>query len=195
MAAPRKLAIHKTHVEFLQHLLQVSKTENGVANRARILLLRGEGVWASVVAEQVGCGMATVWRVERRYRQEGLQALYDRPRSGRPRTISPPATGAKLVVQEEHVEFLQELLQVGKTERRVAYRARILLLRQEGLGPTAVAEQVGCGMATVWRVERRYRQEGLQALYDRPRPGRPRRFPSPSRSALSRTEMPSQRTL
>ena len=106
MTVPRMLVIQKAHVEFLRHLLQVSKIESGVADRARILLLRGEGLWTSVVAQRIGCDPTTVWRIERRYCQEGLQALHDRPRSGRPRTISPPATGIKLVVQESKIAFI-----------------------------------------------------------------------------------------
>ena len=84
-----------------------------------------------------------------------------------------------LVLQAEHVEILQRHLRTGKTEHRVARRSQILLLRSEGVGPSEVAERVSCGRNTVWRVEERYRTEQLEALQDRPRPGRPRLF-SPS---------------
>lgn len=84
-----------------------------------------------------------------------------------------------LVVLAEHVEVLRKNLRTGKTELRVARRAQILLLRAEGLGPTSVAERLGCERTTVWRIEERYREEQLEALCDRPRPGRPRHF-SPS---------------
>ena len=99
-------------------------------------------------------------------------------------------TPRTLVVQEEHVEVLQQLVRAGKTENRIAYRARIVLLRGEGLGPTEVAELVGCDPATVWRVEQRYRQEGFDALYDRPRPGRPRTISPPATSANGRDSVP-----
>ena len=92
-------------------------------------------------------------------------------------------TPRTLVVQEEHVEVLEKHLRSRKTERRIAYRARIVLLRGEGLGPSEVAERIGCDPATVWRIEERYRKEGLQALYDRPRPGRPRTISPPATSA------------
>ena len=87
-----------------------------------------------------------------------------------------------LVVQEEHVEVLEQHLRRAKTERRVAYRARILLLRGDGLGPSAVAERVGCDASTVWRVEQRYREEGLDALHEHPRSGRPRTISPPAKS-------------
>jgi len=88
-----------------------------------------------------------------------------------------------LVLQEEHLEVFQRHLRSGKTEHRVARRARIVLLRAKGLGPSEVAKRVGCDPATVWRVEQRYRQRGLDALHDTPRPGRPRTISPPATSA------------
>ena len=95
-------------------------------------------------------------------------------------------TPRTLVVQEEHVEMLEGQLRSGKTEHRVAYRARIVLLRGEGLGPSEVAERVGCDRTTVWRIEERYREQGLDALFDRPRPGRPRTISPPAKNANCR---------
>jgi hypothetical protein len=41
------------------------------------------------LGEKVGHDTTTIWRVCERYRQDGLQAaLYDAPRSGRPRVFS-----------------------------------------------------------------------------------------------------------
>lgn len=90
-----------------------------------------------------------------------------------------------LVLQDEHVEILRQNLRTGKTEFRTARRSQILLLRAEGLAPTDVAARLGCGRATVWRIETRYRSEELAALEDRARPGRPREF-SPSAESTNR---------
>jgi transposase len=91
----------------------------------------------------------------------------------------------KVVLAVEHVEILQKHLQTGKTERRVADRARILLLSAEGLNPCVVAERTGHDRTTVWRVCQRYRERGLDALQDRPRGGNRTRF-SPSASRADR---------
>ena len=88
-----------------------------------------------------------------------------------------------LVLQDEHVEILQQNLRTGTTEYRTARRSRILLLRGENVPPGEVAIQVGCGRNTVWRTEERYRAEQLAALEDRPRPGRPRHFSPSAKSA------------
>ena len=102
-------------------------------------------------------------------------------------------TPSTLVVQEEHVEALEQLLRTGKTERRVAYRARIVLLRGEGLGPSEVAKRVGCDPSTVWRIEKRYCEAGLEALHDRPRSGRPRTISPPAKGANGRARLPKPR--
>lgn len=78
-----------------------------------------------------------------------------------------------LVLQQEHVAVLEQNLRAGTTEFRVARRSQVLLWRGSGLRPSEVARRAGCGRTTVWRVEERYRQAGLEALQDRPRPGRP----------------------
>ena len=84
-----------------------------------------------------------------------------------------------LDLEVEHIEVLQRNLQLGTIEHRIAKRSRILLLRAQGLGAGAIAEKVGCGRATVYRVQDRYEARGLDGLHDLPRPGRPPNF-SPS---------------
>jgi hypothetical protein len=95
----------------------------------------------------------------------------------------------KLVVVAEHIDVLQQNLRTGKTEHRVAYRSRVILLRASGLGPTEVASRVGCGRNTVWRTEGRYRAEGLAALHDRPRPGLPRTISPPAENPGRRARL------
>ena len=94
------------------------------------------------------------------------------------------------ILQDEHLSILQQNLRTGKTEYRVARRSQILLLRSEGRTPSDVADRLRCGRNTVWRVEERYRAEQLEALHDRPRPGRPRHFSPTTESANRRTGMP-----
>ncbi len=74
----------------LQELLRDGHTPLRVARRARILLHRAEGQQQRVksLGERVEQDTATIWRVCERYRSGGLEAaLYDAPRSGRPRVF------------------------------------------------------------------------------------------------------------
>jgi hypothetical protein len=59
-----------------------------VAQRARRLLLAGEGVTNTQMAEQLGISRPTVIAWRKRYAREGLTAqLTDRHRRGRPQTV------------------------------------------------------------------------------------------------------------
>ena len=57
--------------------------------RARVVLMAAEGVSSPVIGAAVGLNrnQVDVWR--RRFREEGLDGLGDRPRSGRPRVYGP----------------------------------------------------------------------------------------------------------
>jgi len=74
--------------------------------------------------------------------------------------------------------YLRKLLRDGKTPWRIARRAQILLQRadkKQRVG--ALSEKFAQSASTVWRICQRYRDGDLQAaLYDAPRPGRPRVF-------------------
>jgi hypothetical protein len=78
----------------LRDLLRDGATPLRVARRARILLGRSSGQQRVVpLGQQVEQDPATIWRVCERYRRAGLQAaLYDAPRSGRPRVFSQTRT-------------------------------------------------------------------------------------------------------
>ena len=83
---------------------------------------------------------------------------------------------AKYVVSlsEEERGQLVELTRRGKSPVRKVKRARILLKSSEGLTDSAVAEAVETSPSTVFRVRKRFVEEGLeQALNERPRSGHP----------------------
>ena len=74
--------------------------------------------------------------------------------------------------------YLRKLLRDGDTPWRIARRAQILLQRadhEQRVG--ALGEKLEQNASTIWRICQRYRDSDLQAaLYDAPRPGRPRVF-------------------
>ena len=72
---------------------------------------------------------------------------------------------------------ITSMLKKGWESARVLRRA--LILRQLDRGQTTgqVASQVGVASKTVRAIARRYEEEGLEsALYEKPRPGQPRRL-------------------
>jgi hypothetical protein len=64
---------------------------------------------------------------------------------------------------------------IGATHAAPALRlrARIVLLSADGLGPAAIARELGCSTQTVVTWRERFRAGGLDGLGDAPRSGRP----------------------
>lgn len=84
----------------------------------------------------------------------------------------------KLQLKPTDKTYLHKLLRDGETPWRIARRAQILLQRadqEQRVG--ALGEKLEQNASTIWRICQRYRDGDLQAaLYDAPRPGRPRVF-------------------
>lgn len=73
----------------LKTLFRSGKRANRLQTRARILDLLDRKVSPPQIAETLSCAVGTLYNVKRRYQQEGLEsALFDKPRSGKPPTIS-----------------------------------------------------------------------------------------------------------
>jgi hypothetical protein len=91
---PEKFVLKRKDKAFLLELLRDGQTPLKVARRAQILLGRAKGKQSVVsLAEKVEQDRATIWRVCERYEQGSLDAaLYDAPRSGRPRVFFPKRT-------------------------------------------------------------------------------------------------------
>jgi transposase len=67
---------------------------------------------------------------------------------------------------------LRDFTTTGAASAREIRRARVLLLADEGRPDAAIADAVGCGVATVERLRQRCAMQGVEAaLVDRPRPG------------------------
>lgn len=79
----------------LENLVRDGRTQQRVARRARLLLAMADS--ATVVQElagQWGLARNSIWYLCRRYEELGADAVFDAPRAGRPREISPLATSS-----------------------------------------------------------------------------------------------------
>ena len=75
----------QTQVEKLAH----SRTAAArLVERARIIWLSSQGWWVSDIADHVHVSAETVRHWVKRFNEEGLPGLQDRPRSGRPATYT-----------------------------------------------------------------------------------------------------------
>jgi putative transposase len=87
---------------------------------------------------------------------------------------------------EAEQEQLHQYVNRGKVQARCLTRARILLLANNQWTDEQIAQALKVGMATVFRIRKRYSQEGLEvALKERPRSGGPPKVDSPLEAHLT----------
>ena len=91
---PDKFMLKQKDKAFLLEVLRDGHTPLKVARRVQILLGRANGQQPiATLEEKVEQDRTTIWRVCERYKNGGWDAaLYDAPRSGRPRVFSPAPT-------------------------------------------------------------------------------------------------------
>lgn len=90
---PRKrqfISLAKKEQSSLTQILTKKETSAREQTRARVLDLLARKEPPAEIAEFLKVGIATVYNIQKRFLETGLQAaLYDRPRSGKPPVIKP----------------------------------------------------------------------------------------------------------
>jgi len=87
----------------------------------------------------------------------------------------PPRHRIELSVDERVV--LERTARAEKLPFQDVQRARIVLYAAEGLHDTEIAARLDTSSGLVGRWRRRFAEQRLEGLKDKPRAGRPRRFP------------------
>lgn len=82
-----------------------------------------------------------------------------------------------LKLTEEEKRELQRRISTDTTAKRDHFRARIVLLRSEGMKQKDVADQLGVSLVTVNKWSQRFEREGLDGLCDRAGRGRKSSIP------------------
>lgn len=80
---------------------------------------------------------------------------------------------------------LLHLTKKGELNVRVYRRARALLLAHEGRKDGDIGEQVGITPQTVLNLRRRFQEERIGCVYDKPRSGRPVKFDGEVRAKIT----------
>jgi len=78
----------------------------------------------------------------------------------------------QIQLTEQQRTELNKLIKSGTAQARVLTRARIVLMASKGETNQHIARSLDTSERTVIRIRQRFIQEGMQALYERPRPGR-----------------------
>jgi len=90
MARPaRPITLTRSERDDLEHILRSTSAPAGYARRVRAVLLLADGISGVEVARRTGLHWVQVSRIRSRFLADGPAGLEDRPRSGRPREITP----------------------------------------------------------------------------------------------------------
>src|SRR5438552_3283078 len=84
----RSIAVSDADRRELERLHRAPSTPAGLSRRARAVLLMAQGMSGVDIAERVGYTVVQVSRLRRRFAESGVEGLQERPRSGRPPTIT-----------------------------------------------------------------------------------------------------------
>ena len=84
----RPIVVSAAERAALERLQRAPSTPAGLSRRARAVLLMAQGVSGVEIAERIGYTVVQVSRIRRRYAGSGVAGLHDRPKSGRPPTVS-----------------------------------------------------------------------------------------------------------
>lgn len=87
--------------------------------------------------------------------------------------VSPP-----LKLHADQREELEAILRKRTVEARSSQRARLILLASEGHGNVEIGQILGMDRNHVAKWRQRFEDGGIEALYDKPRCGRPRKYTS-----------------
>jgi putative transposase len=82
-------------------------------------------------------------------------------------------------------EYLEALIHKGELKAKTYRRALALLELDRGQTYTAVSKTVKMTIGTLSTLADQYRENGLQALYDRPRSGRPVKIDGEQRAKIT----------
>lgn len=85
-------------------------------------------------------------------------------------------TSTAILLSEEERSVLERNVRGARTEQRLAFRSRIVLLAAGGTGTNAIATQLQVSPATVSKWRLRFARQGLEGLFDAPRSGAPARY-------------------
>ncbi len=99
MPVPRAkpVSLSEQQRQDLLRLARAASTPQALARRARIVLRAADddGPTNLTIAQELGCDNDTVAAWRKRFAEQGLEGLLDRPRSGRPPVFSPLSTSAR----------------------------------------------------------------------------------------------------
>ncbi len=150
----RELTVEETAA--LKRLAHARTEAARVVERASIIWLASQGERVAAIARRLGISEATARLWLKRFNQEGLAGLADRPRSGAPPTYSPEQVGEVLAASLTNPSALGLPFGCWTLDRLEAYlnEERDLPIKRSRIGELLVAEGLKWRTQETWFGER-----------------------------------------
>jgi transposase len=161
--------------------LRKKTPDSKLFRRINVILYKDEGYSIKAIRRHTGYSAGAQWWWWRRYVRNGVQGVYDKPRSGRPRhpqkpkpTPTPkPAEASTIPKLSYWARVTLEQMHAHHPKRYLRERAQMVLLREQGYSVTMIADIVGVRQVrTVRLVLANYDRGKLAGLYRKPGSGR-----------------------
>lgn len=83
----------------------------------------------------------------------------------------------EIILTEAERLLLEQMSTSGRCNVRTLQRAQVLLALDRGVLDHQIVEVLNLERTRIWRIRKRYLEQGVKgAVYDQPRPGRPRDY-------------------
>ena len=145
---PKTIRLSRADQGELECILGDGRTEQRVVRRGQVLLaMKNPKTLVNELCERVGMTRMGIWCLCRRYEKTGLDAIYDAPRSGRPRVLTPlqrvsierlacsEPSGVGLEMTHWSVRSLAKIAMEQGLVPHIAFSTVSLILRDADLQP------------------------------------------------------------
>ena len=90
----------------------------------------------------------------------------------------------QIELTQEQESTLKMWANSGKTEQRLALRAKVILLSAQGVGVKGIQERIGLHWQSCLKWRKRFRDSGVDGLYDKAGRGRPQEIAPEERTGI-----------
>jgi transposase len=121
---PKQLQLRNLTAEERNELQRVARSRTEAVRRverAQALIAYAEGVRVAEIAQRLRCSEPTIYALLHRFDEQGIAALDDAPRPGRPPTYSETERGQLLVTAQTHPHQLGVSFGHWTLDRLVVY--------------------------------------------------------------------------